>query len=116
MAVYRTGMRAHKVFVNRFDGAVGKYINHTGNTDDQNGEQWAVLLIKNANLTPDTRKAVTFQLTTRAVVPFDDKCRKNMMINLKELNVVLEVLKDVKNKEDNEEIKNVINERSNLYG
>lgn len=57
-----------EAFANRFDGGVARYITHTVNTDDRNGKQWAVLLIQNANLTPDTGNEGTFQLTTRAVV------------------------------------------------
>lgn len=55
-------------YANRFDRAVAKYVPHTGNADELEGEQCATLLLENAKLTADTRKSISFQLATSAAV------------------------------------------------
>lgn len=49
-------------YVNRFKGAVARYVNHTAGIDESTSRKFAVMLIRNAQLTSDTANAVSVQL------------------------------------------------------
>lgn len=55
------------VFANRYKCCVARYINQSSVTHPGDDQQWAVMLLRNAMLTPDTLNAITFQLTAGAV-------------------------------------------------
>lgn len=55
-------------FANRFDGKVAEYVHQSNDKYSSNDQQWALLMLQNANLTPDTRNSITFQLTTGAAM------------------------------------------------
>ena len=49
-------------FVSRFKGAVARYVNHTAGIDESTSRQFAVMLIRNAQLTADNANTVSLQL------------------------------------------------------
>lgn len=55
------------VFANIFKTCIARYINHSTVSSQGSDQQWAVRLLRNALLTPDTLNAIPFQLTTGAV-------------------------------------------------
>ena len=52
-------------FANRFNAAVARFSNQTGTPSRKESNHFAVVLIRNAKLTPDSLNALTFQLTTQ---------------------------------------------------
>lgn len=57
-----------EALANSFHPAVANYTNHSCGTDDSDGRQWAVVPIRNAKHTADTRSEVSFPTTTHATV------------------------------------------------
>lgn len=53
-------------FVNRFKGTVARYVNQTAELNAFANRQFAILILRNAKLSPGTMNSVTFQLTTNA--------------------------------------------------
>lgn len=54
------------VFDNRFNGAVARYVNHTSRMDNNTSRMFAIMLVRNANLTADTATSVSLQLSVMA--------------------------------------------------
>lgn len=54
------------VFANRYKACIARYVNQTTVSSPGSDKQWAVMLLRNAMLSPDTLNAITFQLTTGA--------------------------------------------------
>lgn len=50
-------------YVVRFNRVIAKYANHSGVIGYKDNRQFAILMLKNANLSPDTINSVMFQLT-----------------------------------------------------
>lgn len=57
-----------ETFANRFDAKVAEYVHQRSDKHSSNDQQWALLMLQNANLTPDTLNSITFQLTTGAAM------------------------------------------------
>lgn len=57
-----------EMYVNRFDACVAKYVHQKDIRSAQDYQQWALLLIQNAKMTPDSRNSLTFQLTSGAAI------------------------------------------------
>lgn len=57
-----------ETYANRFDAKVATYVHQKSDKNSSSDQQWALLLIQNAKLTPDTRNSITFQLTTGAAM------------------------------------------------
>lgn len=58
-----------EVFANRYKACIARYINQSSASHQGDDQQWAVMLLRNAMLTPDTLNAITFQLTAGASRP-----------------------------------------------
>lgn len=54
------------VFATRYKTCVARYVNQSTAANRGDDQQWAVMLLRNAMLTPDTLNAITFQLTAGA--------------------------------------------------
>lgn len=64
----RKPTEAADIFANRFKASIARYVNQSTNSHQGEDQQWAVMLLRNAMLTPDTLNAITFQLTTGAAL------------------------------------------------
>ena len=62
--VRRTGESPH-MFANRYTGTVARYVNQTSELTELTSRQFAVTMLRNAKLTPDTLNSLMFQLTTK---------------------------------------------------
>ena len=60
----RTSDESPSTFAVRFSSAVAAYANQTVELNENTSRQFAVLMLRNANLSPDTLNSLLFQLTT----------------------------------------------------
>lgn len=83
-------------YANRFDAKLDTYIHQKPFENDSNDQRWAIFLVQNANLTPDTTNSLTFQLNTggamrkepiwTSTVPIQDKVLKTLIEDTKTAN------------------------------
>lgn len=50
----------------RYKNCIARYINHSAVRHARDDQQWAVMLLKKAMLTPDTLNAITIQMAVGA--------------------------------------------------
>lgn len=60
----RREKEAPEVFATRYQASFAHYVNQSSVSHHGDDKQWAIMLLRNATLTPDTLKSVTFQLIT----------------------------------------------------
>lgn len=53
-------------FVNRYKNAIARYVNQTSQLSEFENRQFAIIMLRNTNLSSNTMNTVTFQLTTNA--------------------------------------------------
>lgn len=56
------------MYANKFEARIAKYVHQKNTRSPSDDQQWALLLLQNADLTADTRNSITFQLTTGAAM------------------------------------------------
>lgn len=71
MAIHQCQKKSQETteaYANRFEASVARYVHQKNNHIAQEDQRWALLLLQNARLSPDTRNSIMFQLTSGAAL------------------------------------------------
>lgn len=92
-----------ETYANKFEARVSKYGHQKNTRSPLDDQQWALLLLQNANLTADTRNSITFQLTTGAAMRKEDTTTNTMQVSLAEINEISRTLAEAQTADTSEE-------------
>lgn len=74
-----------EVYTNKFDANLSRYIDQKKTRTPTEDQKWELLLLQNGKLTPDSKKALTFQLTTMAAMRNENVKHSTIPLHIDEL-------------------------------
>lgn len=86
------------------------YVYHKNVFSPEEDQQWVQIMVQNDNLTPDTQRSVTFQLTSVAAIRKDANSDINVRITKKEMKSIIHAVNTASGSTDIEEIKKLLAE------
>lgn len=107
----RSPKETAEAYACRFESNVAKYVHQKSVRSARDDQQWALLMIQNANLSADTYNALTFQLTTMAAHDHAAKKTKTFAeIDTQTCKKVIETIKAVEQAPNMGEVRKIFQE------
>lgn len=84
-------------YANKFEALVAKYVHQKNRRSPSDDQQWALLLLQNANLTADTLNSITFQLTAGAAMRKPNHSSMSVQVLVSDVQILNDALRLTRN-------------------